>query len=138
MDNKKLRGYQELEHTADWELRVWAPDLAALFVEAARGMYALTGVRMGDGPETVRLLELDADDPESLLVAFLSELLFLGEQEALAFDQMALVVNDSSLRGDLRGRPVVSQDKEIKAVTYHNLRIKRGQRGLEVSLVFDV
>ena len=31
-------GYREIEHTADWELEVWAPDLAALLEQAARGM----------------------------------------------------------------------------------------------------
>ena len=37
-------GYREIEHTADWELKVWAPDLRGLLEQAARGMYALSGI----------------------------------------------------------------------------------------------
>jgi len=37
--------YVEVEHTADWALRVWAPTLEELFVDAARGMYELAGAK---------------------------------------------------------------------------------------------
>jgi hypothetical protein len=69
-------GYREIEHTADWQLDVWAPDLGALLEQAARGMYALAGVRLTDGPRQAYDLEVPFHDPEGLLVAFLSELLF--------------------------------------------------------------
>ncbi len=42
-------GFREKDHTADWELEVWAPDLPGLLVEAARGMYWLMGARLEHG-----------------------------------------------------------------------------------------
>jgi SHS2 domain-containing protein len=131
-------GYREVEHTADWELEVWAPDLARLFEEAARGMYALTGIRLATSPRYERQLALEAGDDESLLVNFLSELLYYAETEALAFDVVRVQVEDGALAADLRGAPIEEYAKEIKAVTYHKLKVQRLPDGLQVRVVFDV
>jgi SHS2 domain-containing protein len=139
-----LTGYREHAHTADWELEVWAPDLPALLETAARGMYAISGTRLGAGPRPARTLELSALDAESLLVRFLGELLWLGQQDQLAFDTFELDIEqpgpDAALRlhANLQGAPLVGSDKEIKAVTYHNLAIRCSERGLQVNIVFDV
>jgi SHS2 domain-containing protein len=45
IDSNQVAGYREREHTADWELEVWAPDLPRLLEQAARGMYRLAGLR---------------------------------------------------------------------------------------------
>ena len=65
-------GFEEISHTADWALRVWADDLEGLFAEAARGMNALSGAQLAEGPKVKRTFEAEAPDAESLLVAFLS------------------------------------------------------------------
>jgi SHS2 domain-containing protein len=134
----QLAGFRELEHTADWQLEVWAPDLPALLEQSARGMYALAGARLQAGSRLNRKLDLPMKDPESLLVTFLAELLFLEEQEGLAFDAFNLQIEGSLLHAGLGGARLVSIDKEIKAVTYHNLVINKTPRGLEVKIVFDV
>ncbi len=131
-------GYQEIEHTADWELHVWAPDLPGLLEQAARGMYALSGVKLQDGPRLQARLELEAYDAEGLLVKFLSELLYLGGQQAQAFDTFYLDLKGLRLNAILDGAPLISVDKEIKAVTYHHLNIRKTEVGLEVNIVFDV
>jgi len=135
---EQLAGFRELEHTADWELEAWAPDLPALLEQSARGMYALAGARLQAGPRIDRRLNLPMRDPESLLVTFLAELLFLGEQDSLAFDVFNLQIEGGLLHASLGGAHLVSIDKEIKAVTYHNLAIQKTPRGLEVKIVFDV
>lgn len=134
----KTAGFREVEHTADWQLDVWASDLENLFEQAARGMYALAGVEISSDAQTRRQLYLERPDSESLLVAFLSELLYLGEQEQLAFDRFNLQIQRHVLRADLIGSPIIRQNKEIKAVTYHNLVIQVMQGSLRVSIVFDV
>lgn len=132
-------GFRERPHTADWELEVWAPDLPSLLEQAARGMYALSGARMQVSVQQRRVLALQAADAEGLLVRFLTELLWLEQQDGLVFDQFDMQVGeDISLRAELRGAPLLSLDKEIKAVTYHNLEVRNTPRGLQVSIVFDV
>jgi SHS2 domain-containing protein len=134
----RIFGYQEREHTADWELEVWAPDLPGLLEQAARGMYKLAGVLLKDKPRALHTLEIPFPDEESLIVAFLSELLFLAEEHGLAFDEFTLEVSEAKLFAQLSGAPLASLDKEIKAVTYHKLQVLRTERGLEVNIVFDV
>ena len=131
-------GYREIEHIADRELQIWAPDLATLLEQAARGMYALAGARWRSEPRQTRTIEIEARDSESLLVAFLTELLYFGEHESLGFDSYHIELKGNSLRAELSGAPLASIDKEIKAVTYHKLAIHQTDRGLEVNVVFDV
>jgi SHS2 domain-containing protein len=140
MDKDKGFGFLEIQHTADWALRVWAPDIPGLFQQAALGMYSLIEVELLPGDEVERRIQLSAGDPESLLVAFLDELLFLVEQERMAFDRFDLgfPLRENDLIGEMRGRLISGQRKEIKAVTYHDLQIRRSDAGYETTIVFDV
>lgn len=131
-------GFEEIPHTADWSIRVWAEDLPSLFTESARAMNRLAGVESGSSPRVKRTFESKGEDSESLLVAFLSELVYYQEQENLAFDQFELNVEGQKLKVEMEGGEIVSVDKAIKAVTYHGLKIERTEHGLEVTIVFDV
>ncbi len=135
-----LAGFKEIEHTADWQLHAWAPDLPGLLEQAARGMYSLAGMRLAaDGQARIsRRLEISASDPESLLVRFLSELLHISAEKNLGFDGYRLSLDGYRLNADLSGAPILAWDKEIKAVTYHDLVILATERGVEASVVFDV
>jgi SHS2 domain-containing protein len=130
--------YKEIDHTADWALNVWADSLVELLCEAARGMNLLSGTKLLLAPRQTRPLTIDGMDAESLLVNFLSELLFYGENERLAFDTFDLKMDDFSLRGQVLGATIASQEKEIKAVTYHHLMVTQTERGWETTIVFDV
>ena len=134
----KPAGFREHEHTADWELEVWAPDLAGLLEQAALGMYTLAGVRLEPSSRQQHQIQLTAYDAESLLVAFLQELLFLSETQGLAFDHFEIELHNQALEARLSGSAITSIHKEIKAVTYHNLKITQSEEGLEVRIVFDV
>jgi SHS2 domain-containing protein len=136
--NQPQAGYREIEHTADWQLEVWAPDVPLLFEQAALGMYELSGTRLESHPRLGEELHLGAPDREGLLVEFLTELLFLAESQGLAFDNFQIQIESQKLFAKISGAPIKSQSKEIKAVTYHNLEIREGPWGLEVSIVFDV
>ena len=139
-----MAGYRELEHTADWELEAWADDLPGLLEQAARGMYALSGVRLQPGATEARSFTIRAVDAESLLVRFLSELLYEAQQFSLVFDGFTLSLSQPAagepieLHAVLQGHPLLSVDKEIKAVTYHNLAVRREAGELRVNVVFDV
>ncbi len=135
---KQDAGYIEEAHTADWELHVWGPNLPALLEQAAQGMYRLAGVRSKEIPQESRTIEIEFTEPESLLVDFLSELLYLLESDRLVFDRFDLAIEANRLIANVRGAPLDSIDKEIKAVTYHNLTVRTSERGLEANVVFDV
>ena len=134
----KPAGFREHDHTADWELEVWAPDMRGLLEQAARGMYALSSVRLADAPRRERTLQISANDAESLLVAFLQELLYIGEMETVGFDVYDISLDANTLNARLLGSPIESIEKEIKAVTYHNIKVEDIDNGVTVRIVFDV
>ncbi len=132
-------GFREQSHTADWELEVWAPDLAGLLEQAARGMYALSHLRLEGGARHELMMDLKAEDAEALLVRFLTELLWLEQDQRLGFDGFSITVGkDCSMHAVLQGGIITNLDKEIKAVTYHNLAVETTPSGLHVCIVFDV
>jgi SHS2 domain-containing protein len=131
--------YHELDHTADVALHIQGRDLVEILAHAAAGMLALADVQSADGERLTVPLELQADDAEGLLVAFLEEILAHIELERIVLEDYSLrVTDDWSLLGSARGAPLTSQGKAIKAVTYHNLAIRAVDEGLEVTVVFDV
>ena len=131
-------GFEEIAHTADWSARVWAADLPGLFRESALTLNALAGTVLAPGPRLRRGFESEGPDAESLLVSFLSELVYLQEQESLAFDIFQVHVQPHRLKVEMEGAPIASVDKAVKAVTYHNLKIDKTSEGFEVIVVFDV
>ncbi len=140
-------GYREVPHTADWALHVWAEDLSQLFIESAHGMYALAGAQAEEdptshnAPSAARMFEVQGADAEALLVAFLSELLYAQEQENVLLEDFVLELIPGEiwqLKATARARPLRSLIKAIKAVTFHNLKIRRTEQGFETEIVFDV
>ena len=138
MQPQSLSGFRELPHTADWELEVWAPDLAILLEQAARGMYQLCEAILVSHPRTTRRIKLILIEPEILLIDFLTELIFLTESEGLAFDEFNLKFEGNRFIADVTGSKLESLSKEIKAVTYHNIKIRETGSELKANIVFDV
>jgi SHS2 domain-containing protein len=133
-----MNGYKEVEHTADIALQVWAEDFYTLLKQAAEGLYALMGVK----PATVSTLQwlftLPQGSKETILVDFLTELLFLVEEDRLflsgfCFDARLDVISVRST-----GEKILTLKREIKAVTFHNLNVETTSKGFSTIITFDV
>jgi SHS2 domain-containing protein len=136
-------GSETFEHTADLGLRVWAPTLRGLFEEAGRGLIGM----LFDGevvrPEAEMAIAASGEEPEEMLVDWLSEVLLAFELER--FVSAGLIVTgfgEGAVSGRLTGEsfdPARHEPKcVIKAVTYHDLEIVRNGNVFEVRIVFDV
>lgn len=136
-------GFEQVEHTADLALRVWAPDMRGLIEQAARGLVRLLLPDGAPPPERTIELRVEGSSPEELLHDALDEVLLLAPLEGLvpvgvevtAADQRAATLQVGVV--PLRARPGLDL-QEIKAVTYHGLEIVSTERGLEALVVFDV
>ena len=133
-------GFEIVDHTADWALRVYGSDLAGLLMNAAMGMSALLVSDLYSVPlEVERDLELDAFDAETLLVDWLGELAYMAEEEGFVFREFRLSnVSPNHLEAYIRGGRAPELEKHIKAVTYNDLVIRKTETGLTVTVVFDV
>jgi SHS2 domain-containing protein len=65
-------------------------------------------------------------------------LLYLGESEGMGFDDFDISLRDNRLHAVARGAPIAAQNKEIKAVTFHNLAVYSSEAGVSTIIVFDV
>ncbi len=138
MQTKNPSGYEEMAHTADWALRVWAPDLVELLRQSMQGMQKLMGIQVAAGGRQPKTLAHSALDGESLLVWFLNEILYWNLVERVACVELELTLDGLRLVGIARCAPIQSLTKEIKAVTFHNLSILKKDEFFETTIVFDV
>ena len=130
--------FLEIPHSADLALQVWAASLSGLFIQAARGMVSLLRIDNSEGSEVYRKIELQEIDLENLLVSFLNELLNDLQQNKKVYDQFRLEISHSELTGNLTGKTICGVGREIKAVTYHDLRIVKTKIGYQTTIVFDI
>ncbi|HRT32352.1 MAG TPA: molybdopterin-guanine dinucleotide biosynthesis protein B [Anaerolineae bacterium] len=136
-----MGGWEELEHTADLALRVWAPDLPGLFVAAARGMFSLSAAATAPTFTHAEQVTLRAGDREALLVDWLNELLYLSEAGAGQWAYGAFrfeTLTGTALRALALGAQVTARRNEVKAATFHDIAIRQSAVGLETTLVFDM
>jgi SHS2 domain-containing protein len=139
------RGFRPLAHTADKSMEAWGPTLADLFAAAAEGMFSESASCGQVAPEHEWPVEVEADTPEELLHAWLSELLWVAEREEAAICRVqveALEERPWRIRGRAWGGSPPPElphtGAPVKAVTYHGLRIWQEAGQWRARLVFDV
>ncbi len=133
-----MRPFEEIEHTADWAFRAHGRDLAELFENAALAVFTLEGMR--EQPATVtREVSVKGIDYESLLVNWLSELLYLQEMRGETYSSFRVQqITPEALIARIEGGPSEPTNKYIKAITYHNLKVEQTGEGWAATVVVDV
>jgi len=131
-------GYEEVDHTADVALKVWGEDFQTLLSQAAEGFYALMNVESSLNAPVETSFVLPVGSYEDFLVDFLNELLYLLEEKGQKLSNFAFTEYEDRLEIKAMGEEAQSQDRYIKAVTFHNLNVEKSDRGLEVIITFDV
>jgi SHS2 domain-containing protein len=130
-----------LEHTADVQVEVTAPDFAQLLQAAADSFYAVAIKQMRETKPEERSVSIEAACREELLVRWLQELVFLLEVESFVAVETAFeLVNGQRLEAAAAGYICDPDDRgdEIKAVTYHDLAIESTPQGLSVRIIYDL
>ena len=135
--------YETFEHTADLGLRVRAPDLNTLFAEAARGLFACVVEDLDSVGQRERLdVALPGDDPAYLLFDWLNELLFRFDTEHKLYSRFEVRVDDAGLKGTAWGEPLDrarhALEHEVKAITYHNLKVEQYADGWLAEVIVDI
>ena len=135
--------YEHFEHTADLGLRIRAPDLDTLFAEAGQALFAAIVEDLG----TVRPLQqvnvrLTGEDRDYLLFDWLKELLYHFDTEHLLFGRFEAHVGAAGLSGTAWGEPLNRSrhhlDHEVKAITYHGLRVEPTAGGWLAEVIVDI
>jgi SHS2 domain-containing protein len=135
--------YELFDHTADLGLRVTAPDLNTLFAEAAECLFsAIVEDVASIQPKESFTLEILGDDREFLLFDWLKELLTRFDSDQLLFREFQVNVRPDGLSATIRGEPL-DRDRhplshEVKAITYHELKVTPTPYGWLAEVIVDI
>ena len=134
--------FEIIDHTADIGIIARGRSPAALFCNAAAGMLSLlTDVSMLR-PDTARQISLKVADRETLLVAWLNEILYIIYTEKLLLFKFDIVIEGDRLEAKCAGQELDMQDhglkREIKAATYHDLEIAERDGEFSAKIIFDI
>jgi len=135
--------FEVFEHTADIGVRVFGRDLAELLRNAALALMTLITDRESVRPDEKTVFELEAETGEELLIKMLSEILYLHQVRKMVFSEAEIELTDGyRLKGRLKGEKIDLGRHEllldIKAATYHNLKIERVNDRFMAEIVFDI
>jgi SHS2 domain-containing protein len=138
-----LAMYETFEHTADLGLRVRAPQPEALFAEAGRGLFSMivTNLEAVRPTEEVHV-EIEGQKLDYLLFDWLNELLFIFERRHLLLCQFDVRLDEAGLKATARGEPADparhALDHEVKAITYHGLKVAQEDSGWLAEVIVDI
>lgn len=135
--------YETFEHTADLGLRVQAPDLDTLFAEAACALFSAVVEDLGTVEPRQKLeVNLSGDDRSYLLFDWLNELLYRFDTEHWLFGRFEVHIEENELKGTAWGEPLDRNRHalahEVKAITYHGLRVEQTSKGWLAEVIVDI
>lgn len=141
-----MKEFEILEHTADIGIAAYGKNKGEVFISAAKGMFEIiAGENKNLKENFYDKIKLEADNLEGLLFAWLNELLYIGETRLVILNKFQIKeLSDYQIKAEVGGAkinpPSIKIEKEIKAVTYHRLEIKKDKEsGLwRAQVIFDI
>jgi SHS2 domain-containing protein len=135
--------FEIIDHTADIGIAAYGSDLKEAFASAACGLFSLMVEMESIEESTSRKVEVAADNRRDLLVAWLNELIYIHDTEGMLFGRFVVnELNDKNLKAECYGEGFDIERHEmrteVKAATYHNVRIEETSGGCKVQVLFDI
>ncbi len=135
--------FELLDHIADIRVRVFGQNPNELFANAAYAMFSVIADLSNVAPVSKKKVEVSAKNLEDLLVQWLSDLLFFLETQQFIASQIKVIdMNATKLTAELYGERLDLTKHEfrteIKAVTYHQLKIEKVNDHWIAEIIFDI
>ncbi len=135
--------FEILEHTADIGFRARGSSVGELFESSALAMCSISTELDNVRPRLDYPLAASGEDYESLLVNWLSEILYWVDGRQLALSEFHVShIEPGAVRGIARGEP---RDPRrhlarviVKAVTYHQLKVLEDADGWVAEVYLDI
>jgi len=138
-----MGGFRLLAHTADMGIEAEGDSPAEVFVAAARGLRCMIFGETAIAATRQISVEVEGADHAELLVAWLGEILYRFEVDRLAPAEFAIDEIDAGrVKGRILGEtfdphrhPV---EREVKAITYHQVRVAQVDGGWRARVYVDL
>jgi len=138
-----MKRYRIIDHTSDLGFEFYGRDTEELFTAAGEGLFsAIVSDEEVHCVEDVEI-ELEGADLEDLLVNWLRELLYLHQVKGMLLKRFYIIeMGSSRVKGRVSGERFDERchriKREVKAVTYHDLKIKEVDGRWMAKVIFDV
>ena len=135
--------HETFDHTADLGLRIRAATLDELFVEAAAALFEVIVADLHSVAPTQQIeVTLPADAVDYLLFDWLNALLYHFDADLLLLSRFEVHVDADGVKAKAWGEPLDRSRHElcheVKALTYHRLRVEQTPDGWLAELIIDI
>jgi protein archease len=136
-------GWEHFEVEADVGVRGWGSTRAEAFAQVTRGVFALLVSPDQLQPRERREVRAQADAPESVLVTWIDECLYVHDIEGFVAQSVEMTVcTDTLAHGVLHGEPVDPGRHRVgtvvKGATYHQVLVTERLGVHEARIIVDV
>jgi SHS2 domain-containing protein len=137
------KGYEIIDHTADVGIVAYGANIDELFSNAAIALFSLI-TELESIESRFRLdLELSSEDPESLLIEWLNELIYLFDVKRTLFNRFDIrSLTDNELKATCYGEHLDTGRHTVKAgvkaATYHTLKLDKSDDGFRARIILDI
>jgi len=141
------RGYEFLEHMADAYIAAYGKDLAEAFENAAVALFDVMTDVENVKPEIEDFVEVSAEDEYALLYNWLEALLVKADVNGMLYSKFKILKlgkENGSFRleakiwGEKFNPEKHVQKVGVKAVTYHQMEIKKERDKAVVKFILDI
>ena len=138
-----MQDYELIDHTADLGIILRAPHPPALFACAAHALFDLICDLDQVTPSRTVPLALNSEALDSLMIAWLNELIFLHETGRWLFKSFDLKIDkgnelSAEAQGEVFDPLRHTIHRGIKAATYHQLEVRKEGELWSARIIFDV
>ena len=137
------KAFEVIDHTADVGIIAYGADTEELFSNAALALFSLiTELESIESKSHVDLV-VSSEDIDSLLVEWLNELIYLFDVKHILFNHFDIAnLTHNRLQATCYGEDFNATKHtvkvEVKAATYHMLKIDRGDNGFRAQVILDI
>ena len=135
--------YEFINHTADLGIKVRGLSLKELFENAARAMFDLIVDLDTVKTRNQITIEIKGGELEELLADWLRDILYRCNGDEYLLKEFEIEkISPEGLKARVRGEKLDmsrhSLKREIKAVTYHDLKIRKLNYEWQAQIIFDI
>ena len=140
-----MKKFEFLEHTADIYIQAYGKTLKQAFEHCALGLNQQIVDLKNVEKKVFKKIKVKAEDLQSLLIDFLSKFLYFLDVDGLVFSEVKITKFDKknfSIEAIAKGEKFDLKKHEegchVKAITYHDLTIKKKKDIWVIKVLIDI
>ena len=136
------KDYEIFDHTADIGIKITGTSLTEIFWKAIHATADLISGGIEIEPIIEKGFSVEEENIETAFVSVLEEVIYFFEKELFLPSQCSVNIEkdlyEINLKGNIASIEDIKNGTEIKAVTYHQLEIKKVDDKYHATVIFDV